>query len=441
MLFSITREQYQRYKDTADQCRQYILERYSRLCEIVNTFNRYFGSSNVDIYGSEFMDKSLLLKLLEHYDRYYKRDNVPFKEYLEDQFDNSDYRSGWFSDLSIYVYWPSVTVTNERNQSVVVTDLYARIPIYANGRLCGRFQLARATYTYEQYVSKYLHSHIRTIPANPSVFQDPCLGSGPLIRTQQTLSSYDQEDLWDLFCVELDKYVHVESIAGTPYNYLSRIGTGELRKLEYNGYRHTAFKCICENASTNHLFKMFFRYVLARKKLKFAYTDGMFTTSCNNTEWIIRLSKIFLKFFAMMESVGTDVTLDYLLSKRLLIKVKINNGVIYTTRSSGRSSTDYFNYRDLYVLYFKGEQVKSYVNDPVQFNDNVYYILNPVLALAFQDQCINYLNIYEHEKAKNVIQEESEIISGNSDGGSCPHRGKNAFPDYPIGEKRVCVSL
>lgn len=442
MLFTITRDQYHLYEGTAGPCRQYILNRFSKLCSIVDTFNRYFGAENVDISADGFKQKSLLLTMLEDYEESLRL--IPDRT-LEEFLDSElvDDRVGIFSNLAVYVHWPVVTVTNERGQSVVVTDLYAKVPLWPNGRLFQNFSLSRATYSYEQYSSDYMHSHVSGIGPVPSSFMYPCLGTGPLIRTQETLRFNENSDLWDLFCVELDRYVHVESIAGVPYRRLDRIGTRQLTQLCYDGYRILAIQPIGNNSNLKNLFEKFFKYVLIQKKMKFGYFNGMFVASCSDTEWILKLSKEFLKFFAMMKSAGkTTVELTRLIRDDLLIEVKRSNNVLYNLASRMRGSSNYAGFNDLHVLYFKGEDIRTHVDEPFETRDNTYYVLNPVLALGFLDQCLNYLNIYEHEKSKNVIQdikEEDQVVSGDTHDSVGRDKVKNTFPNYPLGEKRISL--
>lgn len=448
MLFTITRDQYQKYGDTAVRCRQYILDKYSKLCEVVDIFNRYFTAERVDIYGTEFMDESLLLYVLEGYEA--NSEDMSVDEYLDHTFGSiEDERTGIFRGLSIYVYWPTVTVTNERGQSVDIQDLYAKIPICPDGRLGGNFLLTRSTYPYVQYASGYMHSHVNGINSDPSCFMHPCLGSGPLNRTQATLASHESHDnLWDLFCAELDRYVHVESMEGIPYRYLDRIGVDlnqrRVNQLELGGYKNLSFRDINQAPNIKELFVQFFTYILIRKKMRFAYSNGMYVSAYNDIEWITKLSKEFLKFFSMKKALGETISASILISKKLLIDVKISNGKFFVIESSRRGTggiIDYSYFNGSHVLYFKGEDIVAHVNDPVDYNENTYLVLNPVVALTFLDQCLNYLNIYEHEKRKNVIQEESQSIIRDTNGSSTRSAGKNTFVNYPIGEKRVSISI
>ena len=440
MLFTITRDQYQTYGENANICRRYITEHFPKLCSTVNTFNHYFGSERVDIGGQQFKERSLLLATLEYYEQVHPEHGFPFTDYLESVLEDESSRhdrNGIFTDLCIYVWWPSVTVTNERGQSTLVTDLYAKVPICPDGRLWERCTLSRASYTYEQYISGYMHSHINGINHDPSYFQRPCLGSGPLNMTQNSLTSGNNGDLWDLFCVELDRYVQVESLAGVPYRHLDRIGTEQLHPLQLDGNRKTAFTPVIHNRELSDLIKRFFKYMIIRGKMRFAYSNGMFTMAWVSTESILNISKEFLKYYSLMKSAGkTTIETRFLLRNNILMEAKLNNNMLYGAGSTLSGTANYTAFNDLHVLYFKGEDIRTHVDSPASLTENSYYVLNPVIVNAFTDQCLNYLNIYEHEKNQNVIQEQTEISGGGSS-----HRDKNAFKDYPLGEKRVFLSV
>ena len=80
-------------------------------------------------------------------------------------------------------------------------------------------------------------SHVHGIPFNRFTdFKSPCLGSGPIKSTVATLALGYDEAIRQLFCLELDKYVRVESIAGIPYRYLEKIGNWWRHSLLYAIY-------------------------------------------------------------------------------------------------------------------------------------------------------------------------------------------------------------
>lgn len=124
----------------------------------------------------------------------------------------------------ILVHFPRTVVTNEHDKSTIVNHIYIKVPITANGAENGLFTMNRSEYTVAEMYSSYMHSHASSIPTeNFRNFTGCCLGSGPLRNTQASLSTSFDEDRWNIFCLELSKYVEVESIAGTPYYYLEQI--------------------------------------------------------------------------------------------------------------------------------------------------------------------------------------------------------------------------
>jgi hypothetical protein len=177
--------------------------------------------------------------------------------------------------------------------------------------------------------------------------------------------------------------------------------------------------------------------------MRFSFADNMFRSAYSDTEWILKLSETFLKYFALMVSLRkTTITIDTLMQQDLLMEVKVQDNTIYKPYRMGNTLPSPTGFQNLHVLYFKGQDIRTHVGDPTGQSENTYYIINPIIALAFLDQCINYLNIYEHEKIRNIIkdQEEGESIGGTSDS-STRNAVKNSFPDYPIGEKRISLSL
>ena len=126
-----------------------------------------------------------------------------------------------FNNIFILVHFPHVRVTNEHNRFVDINHLWAKVKVMYNGTMIGKFTLNRSEYTMLHISSGYLHSHISSIPTNDfTSFQNPCTGSGPINGTISTLNRDYDVDMWIMFCLELSKYLTVESVARRPYNYL-----------------------------------------------------------------------------------------------------------------------------------------------------------------------------------------------------------------------------
>ena len=111
----------------------------------------------------------------------------------------------------IIVRFPDVTVTNEHDRSVDIKEVYVKLRIDHTGSLIGKFGLSRAHFPMSHLKSNYAHSHIPGIPSLGTPFLDPCLGSGPINNTINSLNVDFDEDLWSLFCLELQKNREKES--------------------------------------------------------------------------------------------------------------------------------------------------------------------------------------------------------------------------------------
>ena len=133
--------------------------------------------------------------------------------------------------IPIIIRFPRVRVTNENDKFIDITELYAKVSVKSNGKLAEFFTLMRTEYTMVQWESHYSHSHM---PSTEFRWQSPCLGSGPILGTQESLFSSFNLDIWGLFCYELSKYVTVESLAGVPYRRLENVGNGNNLDHVYN---------------------------------------------------------------------------------------------------------------------------------------------------------------------------------------------------------------
>ena len=128
-------------------------------------------------------------------------------------------------------------------------------------------------------------SHIGSIPTNDfRCFQYPCTGSGPINGTISTLNRNYDEDMWNMFCLELSKYVTVESIAGHPYHYLEKLGTNNME----NGV---------DRFITSDKFNELVRHFINSKKLKFNYVNGSYSIGMSFIEFIVLISNEFIKWY------------------------------------------------------------------------------------------------------------------------------------------------
>lgn len=306
-----------------------------------------------------------------------------------------------FNGIFILVHFPHVRVTNEHDRFVDINHLWAKVKVMYNGTLNGGFTLNRSEYTLLHFRSDYMHSHIRSIPTNDfTKFQNPCTGSGPINGTISALNRDYDEDMWNMFCLELSKYVTVESVAGRPYNYLERLGTNGMevgidRFITYlsPGYYGSVI--------TPSKFKEFVRYFINSKKLKFNYVNGSYSIGMSLIEFIVLISNEFIKWYNDQFN-KEELTIKFADLKRhgILRECIIDNGKIYY--DSGRDNVNnYAQYIGKKVCIFKGKEITVDITDIVEVrNENKSIILDTQAALYILTTILKVLNYrYGRNKA------------------------------------------
>jgi hypothetical protein len=305
-----------------------------------------------------------------------------------------------FNGIFILVHFPHVRVTNEHDRFVDINHLWAKVKIMYNGALNGGFTLNRSEYTVLHISSGYMHSHISGIPTGDFTrFQNPCTGDGPINSTISTLNRDYDEDMWNMFCLELSKYVTVESIAGSPYNYLERLGTNNM---EAGADRFITYLSPNYYGSviTPDKFKEFVRYFISSKKLKFNYVNGSYSIGMSLIEFIVLISNEFIKWYNDQFN-KEEFTANFAELKRrgILKECIIDNGKIYYDKSMNNVN-NYAQYIGKKVCMFKGREVTIDITDIVEVrNENKSIILNTHTALYILAIILKVLN-YRYGRSK-----------------------------------------
>lgn len=249
---------------------------YNNLIEIRSIFNEYFGEERVDT--------SFKIPTLEEFISY------PAMYALDTNY------------LYIYVHYPKLTITNELNHSKELTNLWVRIPIRPNGSMRGSFEIGRSTYTLNEASIRYKHSHTSGSIDN---FSGVCLGGGPIRRTINTLSANYDANIWLLFVVELDKYMHTESLAGGPFIRLSSIPL----MVGYKVAEYNQFPIVPISGRDNPILdSRFLSYPIDKKKrlikgiidsksLKFVYKNNRYHLGMPFAEAVRAISKVFIDIY------------------------------------------------------------------------------------------------------------------------------------------------
>lgn len=389
------------------------LESTNRITKILDIFNDFFGEDRVDIQGvkslEEFKDAVeeefiyggtvKYRKEIEYYGS--KIPELPeslavevIKYVLDHKETQISFINNVYSEIFILVHFPKVRITNEHNRYVDITHLYAKIPLTYYGQLDGNsFMLNRSEYPVSHILSNYMHSHVSCIPKEDfTQFVSPCLGQGPIRNTMYTLRNIYDEDLWRLFCLELSKYVTVESLAGGPYHRLEDIGIFEnsTKYVIYNKFPYATQ----ENFVT--LIIDFVEYFINCKKLKFNYVNGSYSISMTTTEYIILISNEFINWFNKQYNEGyTTYNYSDLLSNNLLIKVYIINNEIYENTNSIEDISRYIGEK---VCTFKGKDITVSISNIPDEERNKCTLLYPPLALYILKTILDIVN-YKYGRA------------------------------------------
>lgn len=400
--------------------------------QVLAIFNDFFGEDKVDMQGfmsvdklkswldvtpiSKYAPRELLGMSREDYNTYRGQSLTDLRGEVLDLVLNQ-LCSGWvvdsigqkkFGSGFILVHFPHVRITNEYNRFVDINHLYAKVKVLHNGSMNGYFALNRAEYTYLHISNGYMHSHVSSIPTSDfTQFQNPCTGTGPINDTMSNLSREFDSDIWRLFCLELSKYVEVESIAGTPYHRLENLGTsnmsageGVFKVVNYLDYYGDGIE---------GMIKDFVSYFIKQGKLKFNYANGSYSIGMSFTEYMLVISNEFIDWYnKKFNNKELRYTFDTLKRNSVLKEGIIANNKIYY-ENSRRNVNSYAAYNGKRMCTFKGTDVLINIVDLNEVKeDNKSIILNTNIALYILSKILRVIN-YRYGKAEQRDQEGNRI--------------------------------
>jgi hypothetical protein len=135
-----------------------------------------------------------------------------------------------FSFFKVIIKFPLVTIKNSRNESHLIRDLFVKISMGITGTggvKINNLSGARTTVTYDEYHSSYCHSHLSFNKEQIGKYKDFCTGSGEINNIKMMFNGEQvfNKDIFKLYLFHLQTFVSWESIEGTPYRYMSSIGS------------------------------------------------------------------------------------------------------------------------------------------------------------------------------------------------------------------------
>lgn len=411
---SMSEEKIKRFNESVHSLYNAIMD---KPLQVLSIFNDFFGVDKVDMQGAWSEDRLRSWLEVEPITSYIYRGNsnitssdwdtystksimdLPQSEFegvlatlsYEDTITNI--ASSKFRDIFILVHFPHVRITNEHDRCVDINHLWAKIKITSKGTMNDGFALNRSEYQAVHFMSDYMHSHVISIPKdNFTRFLHPCTGSGPINSTMSSLHREFDSDLWQLFCLELSKYVTVESIAGRPYKYLERIGTGNM-DTEISSF--TAFNVprYWNTSRSEDKLREFVKYFVQGNHLKFNYVNGSYSIGMSFIEFMVLISNEFIKWYnEQFNDKKVTATLEELKRHYIVRECIISNGKIYYNNSRNNVN-DLASYIGRKVCTFKGVKITLNITDISGVNnENKSIIFDPQTALFILHQILKVLN-------------------------------------------------
>ena len=322
--------------------------------------------------------------------------------------------AAWFKEIFILVHFPHVRITNEYDRSVDIYHLYAKVTFNWMGIGKGFFGLNRSEYNVVQFRDNYMHSHVYEIPKGDfTKFKSPCTGSGPINSTLATLATDYDEGIWQLFCLELDRYVRVESIAGVPYHRLENIGVSG------RGSSRDRFRMLTLLRDYNSFDSMlrdnikdFLKYVLEKQILTFNYVNNQYGLAMSWIEYTIAISNAFIDWYNSSYKEGkVDKTYSYLIDSCILQEAIIKDGKVYLSNDKNSRREDLTRYQGKYICTFKGREVTLDIVGEDNADNNMVVLLSDHYTEIILGGILKVLNYNYGRKRSNTSEGTEEGVT------------------------------
>ena len=342
--------------------------------------------------------------IVEKFLDYFGEENVEFKDVTQREscmcavpYTNTDYY--------ITIRFPEVKITNEADESTTIRNLFVRMVFDEEYKVRPYILGMTTSLTTAQIKTDYMHSHLTGLQNNRPVFKTFCLGTGPIRTTLSSLNESGNEDyLWELFCVELDRMVHVESLQGRPYRYIRHISNNTSRKYRNFHEDEQREPFMYMRKGSNGLYNTWHQLNISSFK---SFTKYLFSKNFNivNYENTLVLGYSYPELIQLFteilyEWLNKDDN-DYTKEEKILIK---QNYIRHEILVPGLVMDNYFKcytyrinidliHEDEILINFKGEDYRFKVIREAIPDDNAYYYLHPEVVEVLYYKIIELLNI------------------------------------------------
>lgn len=379
------------------QLKQHI---YQPVFDVYDIFKNHFGEDYTDLQG--ILNDDEYNSLIEDY--YPQSDSS--QEITEETLTGL---KGNIPNPHILVWWPKVTVTNEYDKHINITDLYAKIEITTDGNIpfewTSGFKLIRTSAPPSQIIAGYVHSHVYSDRnyTNIQEFKTPCLGRGPIRQTVLSLMTSYSMELWMLFCEELSRYVTVESLSGGPYIRMESVGgKSEIDIKQQFGFNLDYVLILGDLYSPhgiqklNDIIKSFFKYYyILDNRLSIDFDGLQYRLGKDIIHGLIDVSNSFIRWANILPTEERQ----WIKNTNLLNKYVCTEGKIYETSGSLTSNLTHLHH--CRCLKFKEEDIYFKILDEDMVEDNAVTLLDIPLAAKLIKNIFNILN-YRYNGTNNT---------------------------------------
>ncbi len=264
-------------------------------------------------------------------------------------------------------------------------------------------------------------SHICSIPKDDlTVFQDPCLGTGPIKDTIHSLQSAFSEGFdeikWMLFCEELSRYVTVESLSGVPYRHLEEVNINSNLR-DYNRFNECEAGNILnqvEHTLTRAGLQKFIQYYLKNGHLAISYQQDHFIVGMSYYEYILDVSNAFIDWI-------NKYYVEKSLVSRMFDRQIINRAIVAGGKffdPNGSRSLDNLRLEDYIgkkVCTFKGNDVTLKISGSTEFTPQESIVLSHSLSMYILNNILKIINYhYTNEYTRQHQQDASSSSSATA---------------------------
>lgn len=318
-----------------------------------------------------------------------------------------------FNNLFILIYFPIVRITNEYDKYIDIRELWVKVPFDWNGRGKGYFGINRSNYPLNQFKHGYMHSHVYSIPRdNFEKFQTPCTGRGPINSSLSTLAVCYDDAIWQLLCLEIDRYVKTESIKGVPYHKLENIPPPNSNNTIISKFSNKFIRGYTHYNSSfrREQLEPFIRHLLETKKIKFNYGNGSYGLGMSFIDTVILISNEFINWYNTEYDKHT-INIDYarLLGNNIIKECIIINNRIYIPKQGVRDTYDFQRYVGSKICTFKGRDITLTIDEPSKLEEE-FLNKTRILSLDYIEAIIyGILRVLNYEYRR---EERSETSTG-----------------------------